>query len=132
MSIPVKLSSVVIAHSLPLVNTHLNTVLNTLHFDIKENTNSGIKALKSILINNPDVAILDANLPYLNAIDIIKITIRKELTTKFIVICKNNNEYLFFSERKRLKTIAIQLNNKNIENSLTTISASIIDALNTL
>lgn len=129
MSIPIKLSSVVIAHSLPHVVTHLNITLGSLHFEIRGKTNSGIKALKNILINEPDVAILGTNLPYLNAIDIIKIATRKELKTKFIVICKSDADYLFFlRERKKLKTIAIQSNNKSIED----ISAYIIEALNTL
>ncbi len=50
---------------------------------------SGVEVLQFILEHQPMLAILDVDLPYLSAFDIIKICYEKNSATKFVVIFPN-------------------------------------------
>ncbi|MEP0262677.1 response regulator [Dokdonia sp.] len=67
-------------------------------------TNDGFEALRYILKYNPKLVIIEADLPNLNATDIIKCINKKSRTTTFIVVTTNNSTKVpCTSKRKKIK-----------------------------
>ncbi|WP_108809025.1 response regulator [Aquimarina spinulae] len=82
--------SILIVHQNPSEIKGIDDLLQKKLYRTKKISNSGIKALRHILTKKPDIVILNHELSYLNALDIIKIVSKKELTTEFILISDKN------------------------------------------
>jgi CheY-like chemotaxis protein len=79
-------------HTLFVAHSHNNYVqdltifLSQKGYSITTQTGSGIDALQFILQNQPEIAVLEAELPVLSALDIIRKGNKEELKIKFVVV----------------------------------------------
>ena len=80
-----------IAHSQEVYACGLVNGLKTKKFKSTTCLSSGVEALQFILEHQPTLAILDIDLPFLSAFDIIKTCSEKNSATKFVVIFPNAN-----------------------------------------
>lgn len=77
---------IVVADDHPLLLNGLRNELLEQNFNVMEGATNGAKALEIIFSENPDIAILDINMPILSGFEVIKKCREKGCATKFIVI----------------------------------------------
>lgn len=78
--------SLVIADDHPLLLEGLKAHLERLQYDIVAIARDGATALKEIMENIPDVAILDIEMPYMNGLEVVGACASKLDNTKFILL----------------------------------------------
>ena len=86
--------AICLAHSQEVFVKGLAAGLTKRNFRVVKKTTSGMKILQYILQHDPELAILDAELPLLSAFDIIRTVSEKQLQTKFVIIFPDvHNQY---------------------------------------
>ncbi len=81
-----KKHTILVAHSNKNFVLGLTIGFSQNGYSISKKTDSGIEALQFILLHQPEVAIIEVELPLLSAFDIIKTARKKEVKTKFVVV----------------------------------------------
>lgn len=97
---------IIIAHSNQTFIDTLTTYLTGKYQDqiLLKSTQDGFEALRHIIKYNPELVIIEADLPNLNATDIIKCINKKGRSTTFFVITPNLSTKLpCISESKKVK-----------------------------
>ncbi len=88
-------NSLFLAHSHEVYLYGLSRGLRKKNYQISGKVFSGTDALHYILEHHPPLVLLEADLPYLSAFDIIKAVSAKRIKTKFIVIFPDaDKEYI--------------------------------------
>ena len=78
--------SIVIADDHPLILKGLNDFLIEKNFNVLDSVTNGQDAFKSIVKHNPDVAILDINMPMKNGLEVAKACRDNQINTKIVLI----------------------------------------------
>ena len=78
--------NIVIADDHPMLLKGLFEELNANGYNVIDQATNGVQALGSILNNNPEIAILDIDMPLMTGFEVIKTAIDKGVKTKFIVL----------------------------------------------
>jgi hypothetical protein len=101
-----EVNRIVIAHrNQGIINTLIEHIALKYHITPKV-TNDGFIALRNILKLSPELVIIEADLPNLNATDIIRCINKKGLRTTFIVIIPDmSTKVPCASETKNMKTL---------------------------
>lgn len=84
-----KIKKIIIAHKDPLRQLQLATGVSILDCNVSKTFSSGIRTLRYILRNKPDIAILQSKLDGISAFDIVKEIASKSSHTKVIIIFEN-------------------------------------------
>ncbi|MDD7886227.1 response regulator transcription factor [Flavivirga sp. 57AJ16] len=117
--------SIVIADDHPLLLKGLFEELSENNYNIVGQANNGVQVLELIVKQCPDLALLDIDMPMLNAFEIIGIVKEKQIDTKFIL--------LSFHKEKDYVTQAKALNINGYllkEDSFMTIEKCILSVVN--
>ena len=93
---------IVVADDHPLLLNGLINELTVQNYDVLEGATNGAQALELIFKEQPDIAILDINMPILSGFEVIKKCREKGCTTKFIVFT-SFKEKSFILKAKRLQ-----------------------------
>lgn len=120
-----KNKTIITADDHPLLLKGLNDFLNEKNYNIIGSANDGEQALKLIENLNPDIAILDIQMPNLSGLDVAKICNNKGFKTKIILITFHKEASLYF-EAKELNVFGYLLKDFAIEEIENCIS-SVID-----
>ena len=87
--------SIVIADDHPMILRGLNQELQTSGYNIVGKATNGLEALELILVNNPKIALLDIDMPFLTGFEVIKMAKEKQVDTKFVILSfHKTNEYI--------------------------------------
>lgn len=78
--------SIVLADDHPLLLNGTEQFLKNLRFKILGTAQDGNEAYNQIVKYNPDIAILDFDMPKYNGIEVAKLCLQKELKTKIIIL----------------------------------------------
>jgi len=78
--------SIVLADDHPLLLNGTEQFLKNLRFKILGTAEDGNEAYNQIVKYNPDIAILDFDMPKYNGIEVAKLCLQKELKTKIIIL----------------------------------------------
>jgi DNA-binding NarL/FixJ family response regulator len=78
--------SIVIADDHPLILKGLFEELTAAGYNVLSTATQGMEALEMVLTHNPNVALLDIDMPMLTGFDVIKTAKEKGTKTKFIVL----------------------------------------------
>jgi DNA-binding NarL/FixJ family response regulator len=94
--------SIVIADDHPMILKGLYDELTTNHYRVVAQATNGMQALEAILTHNPDIALLDIDMPVLTGFEVIKMAKQKAVDTKFIILSfHKENDYI--SQAKALQ-----------------------------
>ncbi|RED95590.1 response regulator [Marinoscillum furvescens] len=116
---------IVTADDHPLLLQGLNDTLTRRGYELAGTANNGTEALQLILDKQPEIAILDIEMPYLTGLDIAEICLERGLTTK-IIILSYHKEVAFIHKAQRLNLSGYLLK----EDTTTEISTCIEALLN--
>jgi DNA-binding NarL/FixJ family response regulator len=78
--------SIVIADDHPMLLKGLHDELTAFGYNVIGSAINGMKALELILTNEPDLALLDIDMPMLTGFEVVKTAIEKGCKTKFIML----------------------------------------------
>ncbi|WP_108809024.1 response regulator [Aquimarina spinulae] len=78
--------SIVVADDHPMLLKGLYDELVANEYRVIGQASNGMQALELILIQKPDIALLDIDMPLLNGFEVVKTAKEKEVPTKFIVL----------------------------------------------
>ncbi|WP_339610895.1 response regulator transcription factor [uncultured Planktosalinus sp.] len=120
-----KNKTIITADDHPLLLKGLNDFLNEKNYNIIGSAKDGEQALTLIENLNPDIAILDIQMPNLSGLDVAKICNNKGYKTKIILITFHKEASLYF-EAKELNVFGYLLKDFAIEEIENCIS-SVID-----
>jgi len=79
-------ATLVIADDHPMLLKGLYEELTVNGYNIIGQAKDGMKALELVLTQQPDLALLDVDMPYLTGFEVIKTAKEKEVNTKFIIL----------------------------------------------
>lgn len=96
------MKTIIIADDHPITLNGIKLYVENLGYNVIETHVDGIKAYESILTLNPDIAILDVNMPGLNGLEILEKLKKTKLSTK-IIIYTMYHENSFFEKAKALQ-----------------------------
>ncbi len=100
------INRIVIAHRNQGIIDTITAHIALKYHIVCKTTNDGFVALRNILKLGPELVIIEADLPYLNATDIIRCINKKGYTTKFIVITPDISVKLpCVSETEKVRTL---------------------------
>lgn len=78
--------TIVVADDHPMLLKGLVDELNEYGYDVLAKAENGAQALEKIIALNPDIALLDVEMPMLNGLEVIKKCQGKNLKTQFIIL----------------------------------------------
>lgn len=96
------MKTIIIADDHPITLNGIKLFVENLGYKVVETHCDGLKALEAISINQPDIAILDVNMPGLNGFEILEKLKKTNISTK-IIIYTMYHEKSFFEKAKSLK-----------------------------
>lgn len=85
-------ASIIIADDHPLILKGLNDFLQEKHYNVLGSAINGREAIQLIKDQEPDIAILDIRMPFLTGMEIAKICLEQNLSTKIILITFEKDE----------------------------------------
>ncbi len=113
--------TILIADDHPLFRKGLRDLISTQEsFSIIAEVSDGDSALKSIQKLNPDVAIIDLDMPYKNGLEIAKELRHLNLSTKIIILTMYKDEF-FFNEALDANVLGYVLKESAIDDILESI-----------
>ncbi|CCG54559.1 Two-component system response regulatory protein, LuxR family [Flavobacterium indicum GPTSA100-9 = DSM 17447] len=86
---------VIIADDHPLTLNGTKLFLESLKYRVVETAQNGVKALNLIHIHQPDVAIIDINMPGLDGLDILKAVKEQKLKTKIVLLTMHKESSIY-------------------------------------
>ncbi len=86
---------IVIADDHPLTLNGTKLFVESLKYNVVEVAQNGINALNLIKIHNPDLAIIDINMPGLDGLEILKIVKENKLKTKIILLTMHKESSIY-------------------------------------
>lgn len=93
--------SIIIADDHPIVLQGIQSYVSSLEqYTVMDTFNNGIKCLNCVLLNKPDLAILDVNMPGLSGIEIISRAKKEGSKTKFVTLTLHKEESIYNSSIK--------------------------------
>jgi len=92
--------SIVTADDHPLLLKGLNDFLIEMQYNIIGSAENGKDAYELIKNKNPDIAILDIQMPFLSGIEIAKLCFQNKLRTKIILITFHKEASLYFQAQE--------------------------------
>ena len=93
--------TIVIADDHPLILKGLEDFLNEKSYNIKATAKNGKEAWALITAHEPDVAILDINMPFLTGLEIAEKCKNAQLKTKIVIITLSKDEKLYVEAKSR-------------------------------
>jgi two-component system, NarL family, nitrate/nitrite response regulator NarL len=87
--------SIVIADDHPLTLNGTKVFLESLKHTVVDIAQNGINALNLIKIHNPEIAILDINMPGLDGLEVLKIVKESKLKTKIILLTMHKENSIY-------------------------------------
>lgn len=94
--------TILVADDHPMLLKGLTDELASNGYNVLEGALNGAEALQLLLTENPDVAILDIEMPLLSGFEVIKKSREKQITTKFIILT-SHKEKAFVLRAKKLE-----------------------------
>ncbi|MEZ4801255.1 MAG: response regulator transcription factor [Gelidibacter sp.] len=88
-------TSIIIADDHPLILKGLNDFLQEKQYNVLGSAVNGKDALQLIKDHEPDIAILDIRMPFLTGLEIAKICLEQNLSTKIILITFEKDEAVY-------------------------------------
>ena len=88
-------ASIIIADDHPLILKGLKDFLIEKKHHVLATADNGKKAFTLIKVHNPDIAILDINMPYLSGIEIAEKCLEEGLNQKIIIITFEKDKALY-------------------------------------
>lgn len=99
-----KTKSIIIAHKDKLRQSTLKATLSILDCEVKKTLSSGVRTLRYIIREKPDIAIIQEKLGDISAFEIAKEVAQKNVDTKFIIIFNEPTfENLFMARSLKIK-----------------------------
>lgn len=95
------MNTIVIADDHPLTLAGTASFVQNLGYQIKAMCNNGISAYNSITLHNPELALLDINMPGMDGLDVLQVLADRRLRTRVILLTMHN-EYDIYQKAKDL------------------------------
>jgi len=92
--------SVLVADDHPMLLKGLVDELNSFNYKIVSSVDNGAKALDDIISLQPDIAVLDIEMPLLTGFEVIQKCIEKALKTKFIILTSHKEKGFVLKAKK--------------------------------
>jgi DNA-binding NarL/FixJ family response regulator len=89
------MSTILLADDHPITAMGTKAFVESLGYSLVAVCGSGIAAYNNILSREPDIALLDMNMPGMNAIDILEKLARQRCRTQVVVLTMHNEESIF-------------------------------------
>jgi len=96
-----KKNTILVADDHPILLKGLVDELNNYNYNVVAAVNNGAKALDEIIVLNPEIALLDIEMPLLSGFEVIQKCKEKNLDTKFIILT-SHKEKGFVHKAKKL------------------------------
>ncbi len=94
----------ILADDHPFTLMGIKTFVESLGYVVLETCTNGITALNLIIQHNPDIAILDINMPGITGLELLEKLKKKDLRTKVILVTMHN-EMSVFKKAQELGTL---------------------------
>lgn len=116
-----KIISIAIADDFPIVRKGLKEIIHD-HPNLQciSEFDDGLSALEGILKQEPDIAILDIDMPMLNGLDVCKMALQKKVRTKFIILTMHR-ELGFYNEAMNIGVSGYLLKDQILNELITCI-----------
>lgn len=114
-------SSVVIADDHPIVLQGLETLLRAKNYQVLARFYNGISCANYLLKNNPDLAILEINMPGLNGLEILSFCRKHRLRTKVIILTMSRSVSIY-QEALRKGAMGYLIKNQRLDDILKCIT----------
>ncbi len=94
------MSTIIIADDHPLTLNGTAQYVGSLGHSVKAICSNGTSALNAIFLHQPDIALIDINMPGLDGLDVLKTVVEKKLRTKVILLTMHNEFDIYLKAKE--------------------------------
>ncbi|ARO98831.1 Virulence factors putative positive transcription regulator BvgA [Vibrio alginolyticus] len=116
------MKKIIIVDDHPILLLAIKVLLKERSFSVVAEAENGVKALKEIKKHQPDIAIIDLNIPLLDGISVIEKCKKHELKTKFLVLTSQPSSH-FVSRAIQAGASGYISKDEGLENILTAVNS---------